>query len=77
MNKLRLVISERWLTLCTTWIGVYPLLTGLTWVLEPLLDNQPLTIRSLIMSVIMVPIMVLLVMPVMQRLVARLNEFSQ
>lgn len=50
-----------------TWLGVYPVLTLIAWVLEPFMGAQSLWMRTLIMSVMMVPLMVLIVMPQVNR----------
>ena len=46
-----------------TWAVVYPLITGLLAILEPVLTGLPMPLRTLILSAIMVPIMVCLAMP--------------
>ena len=50
-----------------TWVGVYPVLTGIAWALEPVLIELPVPIRTLLMSALMVPIMVYGVMPLIHR----------
>ena len=46
-----------------TWLVVYPLITGLLAVLEPLLDGLALPLRTLLLSALMVPVMVYLALP--------------
>lgn len=46
-----------------TWAVVYPLITGLLAVLDPVLTGLPMPLRTLVLSAIMVPIMVYLAMP--------------
>lgn len=46
-----------------TWAVVYPLITGLLMVLEPMLNGLPMPLRTLVLSAIMVPIMVYVAMP--------------
>ncbi|MEM8837440.1 MAG: hypothetical protein AAGE89_05070 [Pseudomonadota bacterium] len=46
-----------------TWIVVYPLITALIMILEPVLAHLALPVRTLILTGIMVPIMVFLAMP--------------
>ena len=46
-----------------TWIGVYPVLTGVALALAPVIGEWALPLRTLVMSVIMVPAMVYAVMP--------------
>ena len=74
MKLIFMKVSGRWVSVTTTWLGVYPLLTLLAWLLEPVLTDQHLAVRTLIMSVLMVPAMVLLVMPAMQSLRIRMKQ---
>ena len=76
MKSLINKLNGRWLSICTTWLGVYPLLTLLAWFLEPVLTGQHLAIRTLIMSLLMVPVMVIIVMPVMQKVMSLLTQTS-
>ena len=54
-----------------TWLAVYPLITGIFFVLGDLLLRPPLGLRTLILTAIMVPTMFYVVMPTMTRLFAR------
>ena len=56
-----------------TWLGVYPLLTAIVFAVEPILAGASLPLRSLAMSLIMVPAMVYGVMPVVMRVMARIE----
>lgn len=49
-----------------TWIGVYPVLTLIALIVEPLIGSVVLPVRTLVMSAIMVPVMVYAVMPFIQ-----------
>ncbi len=57
-----------------TWVGVYPVLTGIALAMEPLLSGRPVAMRTLVMSAMMVPIMVYGVMPLIHRFVLRSRE---
>lgn len=46
-----------------TWAVVYPLITTLLAVLEPLVGGLPVPLRTLVVSAILVPVMVYLAMP--------------
>ena len=52
-----------------TWAGVYPLLTVIALLLEPLLDGLPLPLplRTFATSAVMVPAMVYGLMPLIRR----------
>ncbi len=51
-----------------TWMGVYPVLTVIAVVLDPFLNDLPIPIRTMVMSILMVPIMVFWIMPVIFRI---------
>ena len=51
----------------STWLGVYPILTAVAVLLEPVMAPRPVWHQTLIMSLIMVPIMVLIVMPIFRK----------
>ena len=60
-----------------TWLVVYPMFTALLAVLEPVLSEAAMPLRTLVLSVIMVPAMVYGVMPfATARLQAWLTEPS-
>lgn len=46
-----------------TWLAIYPVITVLLWLLGPSIASWPLMIRTLILTVIMVPVMVFALMP--------------
>lgn len=50
-------------TTLVTWVVVYPLITSLLLILEPFVGSWPLPFRTLLLSAIMVPLMVLWAMP--------------
>ncbi|MDP9455930.1 MAG: antibiotic biosynthesis monooxygenase [Actinomycetota bacterium] len=51
-----------------TWLAVFPLITTIFLVLGPVLNQLPLLLRSLVLTVIMVLLMTYVVMPRMTRL---------
>lgn len=58
-----------------TWLGVYPVLTVLALMLDPYLNELRLPIRTLVLSLIMVPMMVLLIMPGLKLLTASMKNY--
>ncbi|MEM6821158.1 MAG: hypothetical protein AAF558_04295 [Verrucomicrobiota bacterium] len=40
------------------WLAAYPTITGLVWILDPVLSEVAIPVRTLILSALMVPIMV-------------------
>ncbi|MEM1433532.1 MAG: hypothetical protein AAGG11_05715 [Pseudomonadota bacterium] len=55
-----------------TWIVVYPMITTLFLVLEPVLNPLPVPLRTLVVSAVMVPTMVLWAMPFATKRLSRL-----
>ena len=53
-----------------TWAVVYPLITGILLLLEPVLGDVPVYLRTLLLTAILVPTMVYLAMPLATRLFA-------
>ncbi|MEO0435850.1 MAG: hypothetical protein AAF098_02975 [Pseudomonadota bacterium] len=58
----------------TTWAAVYPIITCLIFILEPLISAWPIPIRTLLLSSIMVPVMVLWAAPAINHLVGPAAE---
>jgi len=50
-------------TAVVMWVSVYPTITALLWLLWPVVQGLPLPVRTLILSVVMVPLMVWLIVP--------------
>lgn len=46
-----------------TWLVVYPMITSLLAVLEPILGNLAMPLRTLVLTSIMVPAMIYVAMP--------------
>jgi antibiotic biosynthesis monooxygenase (ABM) superfamily enzyme len=53
----------------TTWLGVYPLITLVLWVLGPHMVGWPLAVRTLLLTAIAVPAAVYLVVPTLNKVV--------
>jgi antibiotic biosynthesis monooxygenase (ABM) superfamily enzyme len=45
------------------WLGLYPLLTALSYLTAPVLAGFPLPARTLVLSLILVPIMIFVLIP--------------
>ena len=54
-----------------TWLAIYPALTGTLALLSPVLAPLPLFLRTLVVTAVLVPIMVYVLVPGMQRIFAR------
>ncbi len=55
-----------------TWIAIYPVITLLLWLLGPAIAGLPLMVRTLILTVILVPAMVAVLMPLLMWLAGSL-----
>ena len=65
-------IQARWRCALVIWLAAWPAMTALLFLLEPTVGTWPLPLRTLIVSVLMVPAMVLWLVPA---LTARLAGF--
>ena len=64
----------RWRCALVIWLVAYPLITVLLYLLEPTVGGWPLPLRTLLVSSIMVPVMVLWLVPA---LAARVSAFIE
>ena len=64
-------MSPRTQTMLVTWLAAWPTITLLLAALEPVLIGLPLPVRTLALSALMVPAMVLGTIPLARRLLAR------
>ncbi len=53
-----------------TWLAVYPLTTGLQALLGPLMVGLALPIKTLFVTLIMVPLLVMMILPKMVQVLA-------
>lgn len=67
INQAMMRVPRRHRLTLVTWMGVYPILTLVALLAEPLLGSVPIAVRTLVMSAMMVPVMVHFVMPFMKR----------
>ena len=58
----------RWKTALVSWLGVYPTITVLVWLLWPAMAGLPMSLRTLVLSGLMVPLLAWIVMPPLTRL---------
>ena len=54
-----------------TWLAIYPVITVLLWLLGPSIGSWPLMVRTLVLTVIMVPVMVFALMPALTATLSR------
>lgn len=67
-------VLKRWRCALVIWLVAYPLITTLTYLLEPTVSDWPLPFRTLLISSIMVPVMVLWLVPAFS---ARVSPFLE
>lgn len=51
-----------------TWLGVYPALTVTLAVLGPAMESWPLPLRTLLVTLLMVPALIWLILPFLRRM---------
>ena len=60
----------RWKLAVIVWLAIYPVLTFLLWVVGPEIRGWPLPLRTLALTVVLVPTMVFVLLPALQQLLA-------
>jgi uncharacterized protein len=68
MSVLKQQPPKRYKIMVITWLGVFPTITFLLSFLEPWLKNLPLVLRTLVLTVVMVPLLTYVVMPCLNKL---------
>ncbi len=60
----------RWKMAVIIWLGIYPVITILVYLLFPFMarHNWPLPLRTLLLTLIAVPLMAFVVLPFLQKL---------
>lgn len=56
-----------WKTAVVVWLAIYPSLTFLLWLVGPKIQGWPLAVRTLTITAVLVPLMVFLLLPGLQR----------
>lgn len=60
----------RWKSMFAIWLAVYPLVTTLSSLLGPHLRDLPVPLQTLVMTLLLVPAMTLVMLPLVSRLLA-------
>jgi antibiotic biosynthesis monooxygenase (ABM) superfamily enzyme len=63
-------MPPRWKTAVLIWLAIYPSITFLLWLAGPQIASWPLPLRTLALTAVLVPLMVFLLIPAIQRLLA-------
>ena len=66
----RTTMPPRWKTAVLVWLAIYPSITFLSWLAGPRITGWPLPLRTLAITAALVPLMVFLLLPAIQRLLA-------
>jgi antibiotic biosynthesis monooxygenase (ABM) superfamily enzyme len=56
-----------WKTAVVVWLAIYPSLTFVLWLVGPKIQGWPLAVRTLAVTAVLVPLMVFLLLPGLQR----------
>jgi antibiotic biosynthesis monooxygenase (ABM) superfamily enzyme len=67
---MRRLVLERWKLAVLIWLAIYPSLTLLLWLVGPKIGSWPLPMRTLALTAVLVPLMVFVLIPALQRLLA-------
>jgi hypothetical protein len=65
--KISMYQPPRWKTAILTWLGIYPTITTAMLLLWPVIAPLPIPLKTLCVTLVVVPTMVYVVMPAMQR----------
>ncbi|MCC6582161.1 MAG: hypothetical protein IT271_00515 [Chitinophagales bacterium] len=63
--------APRWKFAVMVWIAIYPSITLVSLILSPVLIKLPIPLRTLVLTLILVPLMVFIIMPFLQKLLAK------
>lgn len=61
-------MPPRWKTAVVVWLAIYPSITFVLWLIGPSIRSWPLALRTLVITIGVVPLMVFLLVPAVQRL---------
>jgi uncharacterized protein len=64
------VPPPRWKTTVLIWLGIYPALTVVLWLVGPMMQGWPLPMRTFVMTAVLVPLMVYVLLPLLNRWLA-------
>jgi antibiotic biosynthesis monooxygenase (ABM) superfamily enzyme len=63
-------MPPRWKTAVVIWLAIYPSITLLLWLAGPRIGGWALPVRTLVVTAVLVPWMVFVVLPALQRVLA-------
>jgi antibiotic biosynthesis monooxygenase (ABM) superfamily enzyme len=59
--------APKWKTAVLIWVGIYPTITTVLWILSPYITDLALPLKTLCLTLIVVPIMAFIVLPLLTR----------
>jgi hypothetical protein len=62
------MLIPRWKMAILIWLGIYPTVTLVFWLLSPFITTFPLPLKTLCVTLVVVPIMVWGILPNLQKL---------
>jgi antibiotic biosynthesis monooxygenase (ABM) superfamily enzyme len=63
-------VPARWKTAVVVWVAIYPSITLVLWLAGPEMQSWPLAVRTLVTTALVVPLMVFVLLPILQRLLS-------
>lgn len=69
--------TPRWKFAVVVWLAIFPSLTVLLWLVGPTIVHWPLALRTFVLTAVLVPSMVFVMIPALQRLLAPWLGHSQ
>lgn len=57
----------KWKFALLVWLGIYPTITTVLWLLSPYLVSLPLPLKTLCLTAVVIPTMVWIVLPFLQK----------
>jgi antibiotic biosynthesis monooxygenase (ABM) superfamily enzyme len=61
----------RWKLAILIWLAIYPTLTLVLWLVGPEIQDWPLALRTLLITLVLVPVMVFALLPALQHVFGR------
>ncbi len=61
----------KWKFAVMVWIAIYPTITCVSLIIGPYLQEFPIPLRTFVLTLILVPLMVFIIMPLLQKLLAK------
>lgn len=59
--------APRWKMAVLIWLGIYPTITAVLGILSPYIAHFPLPLKTLTLTLVVVPLMVWVVLPFLQK----------